>query len=291
MTANDTKERGESRYPWADAPEWAQFAATDKDGSATWYASKPTIDSTDRGWIAPLPPGIQFYLDCAIPGTYPADNWRDSLEPRPAAPVADGLEAQKALGFVYDHFCAMDNGDEPLEAYPQKAVDTLAHAGWAVVPCALPFSVLGEAAMMLDTGNPKFMWDFLIAKTRIYPRCAPDASIAAAYMAATPSAPEPAGVLGDEADLLFSRMYAAGGYTYDEDTRRIARWWFARGRYDLPRPTESRVGEVTDAMVERARQAYEDEFFDGRHTSQDHQRNAAMRAALLAALRQPTEGE
>lgn len=103
-----------------------------------------------------------------------------------AAPVGGGegtMEAKKALGFVYDHLCAMDNGDLPLEAYPQKVVDSLAGAGWAVVPCALPFAVLGEAGMMLETGNPKFMWDFLLTKTRIYPRCAPDASIAACYLA------------------------------------------------------------------------------------------------------------
>jgi len=99
--------------------------------------------------------------------------------PAPSAGVGPSAEATAALRFVYDHFCRMDNGDEPLEKYPQRAIDALAGAGWAVVPCGLPFAVLGEAAQtgMLETGNPKHIWEWLIAKTRIYPFCAPDASI------------------------------------------------------------------------------------------------------------------
>jgi hypothetical protein len=107
--------------------------------------------------------------------------------PEPPAPGV-GADAKVALGFVYDHLEAMDNQDVPLAEIPQRIVDALAGAGWAVVPCALPFAVLGTAAMMAETGNPKFTWDYLIGQTRIYPRTAPDASIAAQYLA-TPPAP------------------------------------------------------------------------------------------------------
>lgn len=127
-------------------------------------------------------------------GDWSRRNWEAALEDQAASPQAPesgvefNAEAKTALGFVYDHLEAMDNQDTPLTEIPQRIVDALAGAGWAVVPRALPFAVLGEAGMMLETGNPKFMWDFLIAKTRIYPRCAPDASIAAAYMTPSPSA-------------------------------------------------------------------------------------------------------
>lgn len=98
-------------------------------------------------------------------------------------------DAARALGFVYDHFAAMDNQDAPLEAYPQRMVDTLAGAGWAVVPCGLPFELLGseKTALMMGSGNPKFVWDWLVAHSRIYPHTAPDASIAACYMKPTPA--------------------------------------------------------------------------------------------------------
>lgn len=68
-------------------------------------------------------------------------------------------------------FAAMDQNDTELESWPQRAVDALACAGWAVVPCALPFAVLGEAGAsgVFETGNPKHGWDFLVAKTRIRP--------------------------------------------------------------------------------------------------------------------------
>lgn len=35
---------------------------------------------------------------------------------------------------ICDEVCAMDNQDVPVEDYPQRLVDALARAGWAVVP-------------------------------------------------------------------------------------------------------------------------------------------------------------
>ncbi|TFZ81246.1 hypothetical protein [Candidatus Macondimonas diazotrophica] len=68
---------------------------------------------------------------------------------------------------IYEVACAMDNQDVPLEDWPRKIIDALSKAGYAVVPTAIPDSSLGEAAMMLDaTGNPKHLWDFLLANTR-----------------------------------------------------------------------------------------------------------------------------
>lgn len=75
------------------------------------------------------------------------------------------------LDAMYDRFAAMNNQDIALEEYPQAAVDALARAGWAVVPCALPYEVLGEAAQarVFETGNPMHGWDYLLARVRLYP--------------------------------------------------------------------------------------------------------------------------
>jgi len=84
---------------------------------------------------------------------------------------------------IYAKASAMDNQDVPLEEWPEKLIEALAHSGYAVVPVELPPALLGEAAMagVNDTGNPKHCWDFLVAKSRAYPRVRPnDALIRAA---------------------------------------------------------------------------------------------------------------
>lgn len=72
---------------------------------------------------------------------------------------------------MYAEVCAMDNQDVPAEDYPDRLVDALARAGYAVVPVALPFEVLGEAAMrgVSETGNPKHCWDYLLQRVRVGP--------------------------------------------------------------------------------------------------------------------------
>lgn len=69
---------------------------------------------------------------------------------------------------IYEKAAAMDNQDVPLEEWPDKLLDALARAGFAVVPVELPHDVLGRAAIagVAETGNPKHAWDFLIAATR-----------------------------------------------------------------------------------------------------------------------------
>lgn len=72
---------------------------------------------------------------------------------------------------LYSTLAALDNQDAPLEKYPDRLVEALARAGFAVVPVELPHEVLGQAAMhrVTETGNPKHCWDYLIAKARVGP--------------------------------------------------------------------------------------------------------------------------
>ena len=69
---------------------------------------------------------------------------------------------------IYERAAAMDNQDTPLEEWPSKIIEALALAGFAVVPVALPFDVLGDAAIagVFETGNPKHGWDYLLARVR-----------------------------------------------------------------------------------------------------------------------------
>ena len=72
---------------------------------------------------------------------------------------------------MYETLEAMDNQDEPLENYPDRLIKALATAGFAIVPAALPYEALGAAAMsgVLETGNPKHCWDYLLCRVRVYP--------------------------------------------------------------------------------------------------------------------------
>jgi hypothetical protein len=70
-----------SRYPWKDAPEWAMWAATCSNGRAFWYSHKPYLAQgvPDRWEWDSRAAHIE-----GIPAL-PFPDWRDSLEPRPAA--------------------------------------------------------------------------------------------------------------------------------------------------------------------------------------------------------------
>jgi hypothetical protein len=71
---------------------------------------------------------------------------------------------------IYEKAAAMDNQDVPLEEWPDKLLDALARAGFAVVPVDLPEIVLANASIagVCQTGNPKHCWDFLVASSRTY---------------------------------------------------------------------------------------------------------------------------
>lgn len=77
-------------------------------------------------------------------------------------------QTETPQNIIYDKAAAMDNQDVPLEEWPDKLIEALARAGYAVVPVDLPPKVLGEAAMagILDTGNPKHCWEFLVCMSR-----------------------------------------------------------------------------------------------------------------------------
>jgi hypothetical protein len=67
-----------SRYPWDQAPEWAKYAATDKNGAAFWFENKPTM-------ISFLGPSVCTHV--ANGGLCKAihfTSWEDSLEERPS---------------------------------------------------------------------------------------------------------------------------------------------------------------------------------------------------------------
>lgn len=72
---------------------------------------------------------------------------------------------------IYERLCIADNSDEPLEEYPEIIITALNKVGFAIVPLGIPHEILGEVASsgVLETGNPKHVWDLLIAKIRILP--------------------------------------------------------------------------------------------------------------------------
>ena len=74
-----------------------------------------------------------------------------------------------ALRVIYETVCAMDNQDVAVEEYPDRLVKALAKSGYALVPVALPYEVLGDAAIngFNDTGNPKHLWDYLLCRVRV----------------------------------------------------------------------------------------------------------------------------
>ena len=67
-------------YDWSKAPDWAQWAATDKDGYGFWYHKKPEKSTTEVCWF------YTHALDEVMPSSdivRHTSNWEDSLEERP----------------------------------------------------------------------------------------------------------------------------------------------------------------------------------------------------------------
>ena len=79
MTAE--KESKASRYPWAEAPEWAEYAATDRDGEAVWYERQPRLNQK-IGWWHVSYGGRQQSVssEWPVPGV---EDYKTSLEARP----------------------------------------------------------------------------------------------------------------------------------------------------------------------------------------------------------------
>lgn len=67
-------------YDWSDAPDWAQWAATDKNGRAFWYKYRPDVSVQEEPWIYTsmykiIEENHHAVLRCV--------DWKDSLEQRP----------------------------------------------------------------------------------------------------------------------------------------------------------------------------------------------------------------
>jgi hypothetical protein len=71
-----------SRYPWKDAPEWANLAATNADGQRLWYGG-PEVYQRETYW--------DYYGRASrMPDLgEPCPDWRDSLEQRPTGGGGD----------------------------------------------------------------------------------------------------------------------------------------------------------------------------------------------------------
>ena len=70
------EKRPNFNYPWSDAPDWAQWAATDENGRAYWFEKKPiTVDFVWTNY------GGQYGQLKNY--NYSENNWTKSLQKRP----------------------------------------------------------------------------------------------------------------------------------------------------------------------------------------------------------------
>ena len=71
----------QSKYPWDDAPEWAQWAATDSDGVSYFYETEPYI-SSEGEWMTHC-----LYDETLLIYNHfefcDKNEWQNSLEKRP----------------------------------------------------------------------------------------------------------------------------------------------------------------------------------------------------------------
>jgi hypothetical protein len=63
---------------WDNAPEWANFKATDENGQEFWYEKEPLVGR--REWELN---SQQVIGKVAVVKTFSTVNWFDSLEKRP----------------------------------------------------------------------------------------------------------------------------------------------------------------------------------------------------------------
>jgi len=64
---------------WEQAPEWARWAAQDKNGDWWWYEVEPEIDKDEEIWDAP----VGDFLDAFEGRPMSNDQWKDTLVSRP----------------------------------------------------------------------------------------------------------------------------------------------------------------------------------------------------------------
>lgn len=68
----------EAVFSMPECPTWARYAAVDIEGTAYWYATKPTLDT--QGWCNIS----EHFAAKRIPLRYARSDWRHSLIERPA---------------------------------------------------------------------------------------------------------------------------------------------------------------------------------------------------------------
>jgi len=70
---------------WDDAPEWALALGQDSDGGWVWLPHHEPSDRDDEEWVMDLAPDPQYKK---IDGGTVLGDWRDTLQERPADPLA-----------------------------------------------------------------------------------------------------------------------------------------------------------------------------------------------------------
>lgn len=68
----------EFTYPWHEAPEWAEWAATDKGGNIWWYQARPEI-ATESEWRL----RNSLFSSLFSHNIGKCANWKNSLQKRP----------------------------------------------------------------------------------------------------------------------------------------------------------------------------------------------------------------
>jgi hypothetical protein len=74
-----------SRYPWADAPDWAMWAAQDENGTVAFFEQEPMVEG--GSWVNVHCNVGRVDVPCGHFNTNP--DWRKSLEARPTPPTSD----------------------------------------------------------------------------------------------------------------------------------------------------------------------------------------------------------
>lgn len=130
-----------SRYDWTQAPEWAQWAATDESVRAYWY-NVPPVPSDDPPfqWVFCREHSLSGEYQKAFPEwqhTFTrSPDWHETLEPRPpseppseeplaASPTGEGSQLATGAGEVGAHPNASSAADalrERVRALAEEVV-------------------------------------------------------------------------------------------------------------------------------------------------------------------------
>ena len=73
------QETSATLYDWSTAPDWANWAAMDSDGSAQYYGLRPKIQSELGFWYD----SAKEYKSPCKARVLKVTNWNNSLEQRP----------------------------------------------------------------------------------------------------------------------------------------------------------------------------------------------------------------